>query len=367
MAVKWRSALLGLALSGIMMSGCTDESNKDYSFYLGTYTRGDSEGIYKVGLDESGVFKEITLQAKIYNPSYLAFSPDSTYVLAVEENTPPQSLLSSFAFDEEGLSRKSTSSTEGAHPCHIAVNEEGYVVTSNYSGGSIALHRLLANGKLSSPLDTLVFQGKGPSSRQEKAHAHSSHFWPDSKQVLTLDLGSDRLWLSEISNTKRLRLKDSIKVAAGSGPRHAAFHPNKPYFYVLNELTSRITQYKVEGGSLDYVASIPTLPADYEGPTNTTAEVKISPKGDFLYVSNRGHNSIAVFALEENGATRHLAWTPTEGDTPRNFSLTPDGAFLVVGNQDSSSLVCFKRDETTGLLEKTDSMDAPYPSYILFE
>ena len=359
----------GTALIALVMAvGCsTDQKQDSYPFYLGTYTRGDSEGIYKLNLTGEGQFADLKLQTEVFNPSFLAFSPDSTYLMAVEENSPPQSLLSSFAISEAGLERLSSSATLGAHPCHIAVNRAGYVVSSNYSGGSIVLHQIIENGQLTKPLDTLVFEGSGPTGRQEKAHAHSTHFWPDSKHLITLDLGSDRLWLTAITPDNTLQLQDSIVVAAGSGPRHAAFHPKKPYFYVLNELTSRITQYSIEEGRLNYVSSLPTLPADYDGSANTTAEVKISPDGRFLYVSNRGHNSIAVFSLDEQGKTKLVEWTPTRGDTPRNFSLTPDGKFLVVGNQDSGSLVCFKRDEETGLLEFTDQLEAPTPTYILFE
>ena len=361
---------IGLFSLALVLVNCKSETpeKKEYSFYLGTYTHGNSKGIYHGRLSAAGQFIGLELQAEVSNPSYLAFSTDSSLVLAVEENTPPQSVLTSFARKDSALLRVSSQETLGAHPCHIAVSPTGKVVCSNYSSGSIVLHQLKTDGRLSTPLDTLVFSGQGPSDRQERAHAHSSHFWPDEDHVLTLDLGSDRLWLSKITSANQWQLMDSVALAPGSGPRHAAFHPTKPWLYVLQELSSEIEQFILEGEDLRSHRKIGTLPADYEGATNTTAEIKISPDGKFLYISNRGHNSIAVFELDEGtGALHQLQWESTAGETPRNFSLTPDGKYLVVGNQNSNTLVCFRRNENTGMLSYTDTLEAPAPSYILFE
>ena len=361
---------IGLFSLALVLMNCKSETpvTKEYSYYLGTYTHGDSKGIYKGRLSSSGLFTGLELQAEVSNPSYLAFSADSSLVLAVEENTPPQSVLTSFTRKDSSLLRVSSEETLGAHPCHIAVSPVGKVVCSNYSGGSIVLHQLQSDGLLSPPLDTLVFSGQGPTDRQEMAHAHSSHFWPDEDHLLTLDLGSDRLWLSRINSDNTFRLSDSVVVAPGSGPRHAAFHPTKPWLYVLQELSSEIEQFVIDSDALEGNHKTGTLPAEYKGPVNTTAEIKISPDGKFLYISNRGHNSIAVFELDqETGALNPIQWESTAGETPRNFSLTPDGKYLVVGNQNSNSLVCFRRDEKTGMLSYTDTLEAPAPSYILFE
>ena len=361
---------IGLVSLLLFAMSCQKKEPKlsDYSFYLGTYTSGESEGIYRGKLSASGQFYPLALQAKISNPSFLAFSPDSSFVLAVEENRPPQSLLTTFKRDEESLEPLSSEETLGAHPCHIAVSSTGRVICSNYSSGSIVYHQLNVDGKLSAPLDTLSFVGNGPTDRQKRSHAHSSHFWPDENHILSLDLGSDRLWLSRIGSDRSIQLIDSIIVDPGSGPRHAAFHPTKPWFYVLQELSSEIEQFKVQENTLISLGKVGTLPDEFDGDSNTTAEIKISKDGKFIYVSNRGHNSIAVFAVDQNtGHLEALQWESTAGETPRNFSLTPDGKFLVVGNQNSNTLVSFRRDAETGLLTYTDTLDAPSPSFLLFE
>jgi len=356
----------------------TDSEGQSYRFYTGTYTRGSSTGIYAYEIDAEGGLKSLGQMAETPNPSFLARVNDST-ILSVNElavadslSQEPTASVSLFRESGDGLRLLVQRPTGGAFPCHLAVHPDGWVVASNYGGGSLTLFRLGGNDSLSMPLDTLVFEGRGRNRRQEAPHAHSAHFVGESLDLLALDLGSDAIWKTAVDPTDSTLVRPyAFKVRPGSGPRHATLHPNGRWFYVLQELSNQVSLIQLRQ-LMDTTRTIDptytsTLPNDYRG-ENTGAELKISGDGRFLYSSNRGHNSITAFRISPTrGTLEPLFWQSSGGQRPRNFNLTPDGRYLIAANEDSDRLVSFRRDGPEGTLESVDSLQAPVPVYILFD
>ena len=342
-----------------------------YSFYLGTYTDTESKGIYKLEMNESGHLKMIGLVAESENPSFLTFANNGKTLLAVNEVNTVNGMgtVESYMI-EDGLKLVSRKPSGGAHPCFVTANKDGFVLTANYSGGNIGLLKLGEDGKLSELLDKQQHSGSGTNSkRQEKPHAHSVWFQPGSDQIIAVDLGTNELWLSKInSSSKKFIIEENNRIAMvdGAGPRHLAFHPNGKYLYVINELDNTITTLMLSRDEqFKLVGNVSSLPEDFEG-NSFTADIHISLDGKFLYGSNRGHNSIAIFEILEHGKLNCIDHVSTRGDHPRNFSLSPDEKFLVVANQNTNNIVCFERDKTTGLLRFVDEIEAPKPVCVLF-
>ncbi len=349
------------------------EQTADMSFYLGTYTDGESRGIYQYALSPDGGLQKLGFVAEAENPSFLALSPDERYLLAVNEvsNTDQTGYVSSFRIGRDTLTFLDQKPTGGAHPCHIAVNPEGYVLVANYSGGNMGLLKIKNDGNLSDLLDVQQHEGSGSHPRQEAPHAHSGWFTQDDG-LISVDLGTNQLWFSEVdtqSEKFKPRTPLTLSMEPEAGPRHLTFHPNNPWLYVVNELNSSVSLLKKdpETGDRKIVQTISTLPQGYDS-DNTCADIHISVDGKFLYASNRGHNSIVIYSVD--GATGELVLLghePTRGETPRNFSISPDGRFLLVANQTTNTIVSFQRNPTTGLLNYTDQIDAPSPVCILFK
>jgi 6-phosphogluconolactonase len=355
--------------------GCGDSQKEEparTSFYLGTYTEGESRGIYRYFLSEDGSLRKGGLMAETENPSFLALSADGAYLLAVNEVSDARQTgyVSSFQTVKDTLLFLDRKPTGGAHPCHLAIHPEGYVVIANYSGGTMGLLKLREDGKLSELLDVQSHRGSGPHPRQDAPHAHSAWF-TRAGGIISVDLGTDQLWFSEVdTQSGQFRPQDppTFSMEPGSGPRHLALHPEKSWIYVVNELSSSVSLLKADpaSGEWNLAQTVGTLPGSFSG-ENTCADIRISPDGRFLYASNRGHNSIAIFAIDPaSGNLSALGHESTRGETPRNFSLSPDGGFLLVANQDSDNLVSFRRDPHTGLLTFQDEIGAPTPVCILF-
>ncbi|MCF6222208.1 MAG: lactonase family protein [Flavobacteriaceae bacterium] len=346
------------------------KTNENYSFYVGTYTKGDSEGIYKYALNKDGTLRKIGLAVKSKNPSFLALSHDKKYLVAVGEIDSHRGfgLVLSYLIDGDSLQLINKRSSGGANPCFISTNKQGFVLTANYSSGNVSLHRLNNSGELSNILDLQQHTGKGKTERQKSPHAHSSWFYND--DVISVDLGTDELWISKLNTTEQKLIPskpNKLSMQPGDGPRHLTFHPNNKWIYVVNELSCTVTlvQKNKDGKYVKY-KSISTLPKGYTDP-NTCADIHISPDGKFLYASNRGHNSIAIFKVDnKNGSLELIKNESSLGDGPRNFSLSPYGDFLIVANQKTNNIISFKRDKATGLLEFVDQIDAPSPVCILF-
>ncbi|MFK5973367.1 MAG: lactonase family protein [Flavobacteriaceae bacterium] len=344
----------------------------DFPFFVGTYTNSKSEGIYKYVLRKDGTLKSLGLAAKLDNPSFLAKSADNKFLVAVSEisNTDGIGFLKSYAIRGDSLQFINTKSSAGKHPCFVTINKMGYVVTANYSDGTVALLKMNATGELSDPLDLQQHTGKGTSQRQKGPHAHSAWFASNAIDLISVDLGTNELWFSQIDTlTNKLVPKNpsTLAMTAGAGPRHMTFHPNGKWAYVLNELSSTTTLLEKNAlGNYTIVSSISTLPTEYKDP-NSCADIHISTDGRFVYASNRGHNSIVIYKVKaEDGTLTLVGHEATRGRVPRNFSLSPDGNYLLVANQETNTIVSFRRNTKTGSLTFIDKIAAPTPVCILF-
>ncbi len=360
--------LIFIIASLILLSCNTKEPSKSYSFYLGTYTEGNSKGIYKGRLNTEGTLDSLQLVAVSDNPSFLSFAHDNKVLLAVNEiNVNGAGTLYSYFINEGQLKLVDTIQTGGAHPCHLKVSTKGDVLIANYTGGNIGMARVSKDGRLSGLLDVVQHKGHGQTERQTKPHAHSVWLTKDEQNAIAIDLGLDRLFFYSIKD-HQLVVKDSVIMEAGAGPRHLAFHPNQAILYVLNELNSTVTVLsKLNKESWKVIHSISALPKDFDG-KSYCADIHISPDGRFLYASNRGHNSLVIYRISDLGEElTPIHYEPVRGDWPRNFALTPDGEFLIVANQHSNNLVAFKRNKQTGLLTFLNEMKADMPVCVLFE
>jgi 6-phosphogluconolactonase len=262
----------------------------------------------------------------------------------------------------------------GAGPCHLTVDQTGkFVVVANYGGGSLAVFPILSDGSLGKA--TAFVQHKGASvnpQRQEGAHVHSVYMSPDNRFVISADLGLDEVFVYRFDpgkGTLAPNIPASATVASGAGPRHFAFTPNGKFGYVIDEMQSTITPFGYEAakGALDVLQPVSTLSPDFKG-DSTGAEVAVHPSGKFLYASNRGSDTIAVFSINpKKGTPTLLAEVPTLGKTPRSFTIDPTGAYLFVANQDSDNVVQFRINQTTGLLSPTGQvLQAPSPVCVTF-
>ncbi len=346
--------------------------NNNFSFFVGTYTNGGSDGIYKYLLKADGSLKIIGLAAKSNNPSFLAMSWDTKYILAISEapNDEKTGTIESYLISGDKLKRISQRITGGSSPCFVAINKNNYLLVANYNGGNVGLLKLDNNGNLSNLLDTQQHSGKGITSRQEGPHVHSAWFEPNNNRIITVDLGTNELWFSKINEKtqKLLPLEpQKLEMLPGAGPRHLSFHPNGKWVYVLNELDNTITKLQKNSyNNYNMVNSISCLPPYFTLP-NTAADIHISSDGRFLYASNRGHDSIAIFQIiEKDGCLTLLGHQLTHGGGPRNFKLSPNENFLVVANQEAQNIVSFYRDHNTGLLKYASHIEALSPVCILF-
>jgi 6-phosphogluconolactonase len=361
----------------LVLGGCetkkseTIAENNVYPFFVGTYTEGESQGIYKYILQNNGTINHVGMAAISDNPSFLAMSSDKRFLLAVNEiNQEGAGLVESFLITGDSLALKSRSSSGGAHPCYVSVNESGFVLTANYTGGNVGLLRLDQEGALSDILDVQQHTGRGTTDRQRSPHAHFASFGPSGNDIIAIDLGTNELWFSHLDTEQQKFLPSihsKIKMQPGAGPRHLAFHPNRKWVYVLNELDcTAVLLQKSDNETYQMGVPISTLPVGFSEP-NTCADIHISADGMFVYASNRGHNSIAIFDVNaDEGSLSLVGHQGTRGDGPRNFSLSPDDQYLLVANQHTNNIVSFKRNKTTGLLKYVDEVEAPTPVCILF-
>lgn len=346
------------------------------SFYVGTYTNiksvqeGGSQGIYQYSIDDNGILSKIGLATISENPSFLARTVDGKYVVAVNEidSNNGNGTIESYRIEGDILKKISSSSSGGAHPCHVSINKIGQVIVANYTGGNVGLLNISKNGTLSDLLDVQRHDGKGTHERQEAPHAHSSWFRPDGRGVISVDLGSNDLWFSEIENNKFIQEKEQkLSMEPEAGPRHIVFHPNGKYLFVLNELDNTIGLIHMqEDGSYSLGETYSMLPGGFTD-FSKGADIHLSKDGRFLYASNRGHNSIAIFSVnDKDGSLKMVDTEATKGNSPRNFQLAMNDKFLVVANQKSDNIVCFKRDSETGMLTYVSQIEVPAPVCLLF-
>ena len=326
--------------------------------YVGTYT----ESIYLVRMDRrSGELLQVGAVKAGANPSFLSMHPNGRVLYAVKE-LEPTGAVSAFAIERAtgALTRLNEQPSEGGAPCYVSVDRSGRAaLVANYAGGSVALLPIEANGALAPAASVVHHTGKGPNAeRQEAPHAHCILPDPSDRFALAADLGADRVFVYRLDlDGKSLRhIKEGDAVMRpGAGPRHLAFHPTLPLVFVANELDSTIATLRFDStrGALAPIDTRSTLPPGWTG-TNYPADIHVAANGRTLYVSNRGHNSIAVFSVAEaTGALALEQVVATEGDWPRNFSLDPSGRWLLVANQRSDSVVVFGRDQDNGRLTAT--------------
>lgn len=330
--------------------------------FLGTYTRtGTSQGIYAIRLDdETGALGPLHLATPAADPGWLTFSADHRFLFATHA-----SAAQAQAYAVDAAAGRLTPIPPAAPPipapapCHLAVDATGRVLlAANYGEGYVAAIPIHPGGALGTP-QVIRHQGRGPHpTRQDRAHVHSVTLSPDNRHVLVADLGLDRIFSYALDPAAaRLAPVDPpfVATAPGAGPRHCKFSADARRAYVINELDNTIVTYAYDTahGGLTPRQTVPTLPAGAT-PPNTTAEIRLHPNGRFVYGSNRGHDSIAVFAVD--AATGDLApveIVPSGGRTPRNFALSPNGRWLVCGHQDTDLLTVFRVDAATGRLSRT--------------
>lgn len=345
--------------------------------YVGTYTSGESVGIYTFKLEENGKLAQIRTQ-ELSNPSYLSISRNKEYLYAVIEGENFEGNhgggAAAFKIDKKSgeLRILNSKGTKGVAPCHLITDKnDKQLYVANYMEGTFTAFDISEDGSIGELKNVIEHEGKGQDvNRQEKAHVHYVNFSQDEKYLFVVDLGIDKIKIYSIDQEKRgIALAGEFAVKPGSGPRHLEFHPTNKYAYLINELSSNIAvlRYCDKGTILETIQYIATLPKGYSG-FNNCAAIHISRDGRFLYASNRGHNSIASFKIDEETGTLELnEIIPTEGEFPRDFEIDPSGRFLFAANQNSSTITAFEINNSTGgLVSLGHIISVPNPTCIKF-
>jgi len=369
--------LMAVFISGAAIGAAEPE---EYWMYVGTYTSGGSRGIYPFRFRAaSGEAFPAGDATRISNPSFLALHPNNRYLYSVSEVSSFQGkngAIAAFLIDGKtgALTFLNTVSSEGGDPCHLTIDKSGkWLAAANYRTGSISVFPVAEDGKLGRGVSAVQHSGSGKDmTRQEGPHTHSVHFSPDNRFLLASDLGLDKIMVYRFDSTRGALTPNNppfAKLAPGSGPRRLSFHPNGRFVYQVNELNSTLTVFAFDrdAGSLREIETVSTLPKDYSG-ANSAAEVAVHPDGSYLYASNRGQDSIAVFAIKDEGAHLELVeHVLTQGRTPRHFAQDPTGNFLIAANQHSGVILGFRIDRKTGKLVPTgNALRVINPACILF-
>lgn len=343
----------------------------EHRFFIGTYTRGDSisDGIYTaVFNDETGGISEPVLAAETDNPSFLAIHPNGRFLFAVNENNDyegrPTGAVSAFRIDADTgrLSLINQRATEGGAPCHCVVDPQGrFLLIANYTGGNAIVFPISEDGSLGAYSCLINHTGSGPDpSRQEGPHAHSINLSSDNRYAYVADLGIDRVMIYRFDPQEGLLVPGSPETAAvapGGGPRHFCIHPSGRFAYTNHELSAEVTMFHRDpaSGGLTARQTLSTLPADFSG-RKSTSECLLNAAGTHLYVSNRGHESIAVYSVSpDDGELTPVEIQNTGGEEPRNFNFDPSGKWLLAENQNSDTIITFAVDPKTGRLTQTDN------------
>ena len=383
MALRSRLAVCSLVVL-LSSAACALAADKESAkmdklwVYVGTYTDGKSKGIYRCELDlATGKLSEATLAAETKNPSFLAIHPSHRFLYAVGELSGPKGgAVSAFALDPKSGELKALNQkpSSGNGPCHLVVDRQGKcVLVANYGGGNVSVLHIEEDSRLGERTAFEQHAGKGTDpGRQEAPHAHSINLDAANRFAVVADLGLDQVFVYRFDADKGSLAKNDPPSAAlppKSGPRHFTFHPDGRHAYVINEMANTVTamKYGAEHGTLKPVQTVSTLPEGYKKSTST-AEVQVHPSGKFLYGSNRGHNSIAIFTIDEKSGELTPAGHQASGiKTPRNFGIDPTGKWLLVANQDGDSVLVFRIDPKTGALRATgDKVEVSKPVCVKF-
>lgn len=337
------------------------EKKKQVLAFIGSYADSANPGVYACRFDtETGSLELLDQAAGLQNPTFLAVDHDSLRLYTITEGTDAGGqrcgAAAAYAINPStgGLSLLNRELTVPATTCHITLDHTNQcILVSSYHGGMVGLSPLLEDGRLGATADIRQHKGSSLLPVQDRPRAHSAIVDRSNRFVVVSDLGLDRIFTYRLDvPARRLLPHREVQVTPGSGPRHFTFHPSLPYGYVIHELNATITvfSYDAEQGALSEIQTVSTLPDDYKG-ENACADIHISPDGKFLYGSNRGHDSIAVYAIDPlTGKLTLVEHASTLGGHPRNFAISPDGRFLLAANRDSNSIVTFTRDAQTGKL-----------------
>jgi 6-phosphogluconolactonase len=331
--------------------------------FVGSYNwNKNKKGIYVFKLDTvTGKLKKITTVKNVLNPSYLAVSPNGNYIYAcTDTKTPNAGSVSSFEFKPQNktLTFINSQKSGGENPVYLSVHKNGkWLVNANYAEGSVAVHSISEDGKISPIVQCFSYlEGSISKERQDRSHVHSSIFSPNYDFVFLPDLGADKIRCYQFDSLQNEPLQETsysfTPTTLGSGSRHFTFHPNGNYAYCIEELTGTVSAYKYANVKLDSIQRIAAHSDKFIDGFNS-GDIHISPDGRFLYASNRGEeNNIAIFSIENDGTLKTVAYQPTFGRTPRIFAIDSQGKFVIVANQSTGNVVVFKRDSVTGLLKK---------------
>jgi 6-phosphogluconolactonase len=341
------------------MSTLTFAQNSTYYLYIGTYTRKTSEGIYVYQLNSTtGDLTPVSISKDLTNPSFLSISSDLRFLYSLG-GTKGDS-VNAFRIEKSHqltlLNSQSLGGSSGA--CYLEVDKTGrWLIVGNYGSGSITVLPIQPNGMLAPVSQTIQHEGKSVDpERQQKPYVHSINIAPNNIDVFVPDLGTDKIMTYKLDHATGLLTLAPVPfatVAPGSGPRHFTFHPNGKFVYVINEMGATITGFNYKAGVLESFQTVKNLPDDYTG-RKWAADIHISPDGKFLYGSNRAHESLVIFSIDQiTGMLTLVGYQPVHGRTPRNFVIDPTGNFLLVANQDSDNITVFKRNLQTGTLTFT--------------
>ena len=332
--------------------------------YVGTYTRKSSEGIYVYRLDQdSGALQLVNTAKGLDNPSFLTLGPQGHYLYAVNELRQSAGRsgggVSAFSVDPQTgeLTFLNQQPSGGDGPCHVSVDKTRRLAfVANYAGGTACVLPIEADGRLGPATDVIDYEGGTDNPERLHAHTHSVTIDPTNRYAIIANLGLDKVmsYRIDFDHGKLIPNGDPcwVPLKKGAGPRHFRFHPSGDYGYVINELDSTLTAFAYDKtkGTLSEVQTLSTLPEDFKGESYCAA-VHISSSGKYLYGSNRGHDSIAIFAVDESaGRLTCIGYEPTQGKYPRSFAIDPTGNFLLVAHQNSDTIVSFRVDQQTGKL-----------------
>lgn len=344
--------------SSSQQSSRTNMINNDMYMLVGTYTSGDSKGIYVYKLDTVNGTSQYISMVEVENPSYLTFGNDQKFVYSVSEGDIAEtSAANAFSFDKKTgeLVLLNSQPTNGGAPCYISADSSGkHVVTANYVGGSVSVFDVNEDGSLTTPSQVIQAEGKGAHpKRQTQPHIHCTVYTPDGNYLLVSDLGTDRIHKFDVNPAGEYLTKgtpDAFQVKAGSGPRHIDFHPNGKFAYLINEIGGDVVAFEYADGILKEIQSIQADTLNAQG----SGDIHVSPDGRFVYASNRlKGDGIAIFSIDQqSGKLTKVGYQPT-GIHPRNFAITPNGKLLLAACRDSNSIEVFAIDPVNGLLHNT--------------
>ncbi len=378
----WYSALpirlLMTVLFLVVLSACSQISSQTsknisppVSMLVGTYTSNEgSQGVYTVDYDPNAyTFSPATLSAQISNPSFGVYDNVNQRFYSVGETNAGS--VTSYDWDHQlkQLHGINTLLSQGDNPCHIALSPgQNKLAVANYSSGNIAVYDIEALSGAIKPAPTIFqHQGQGPNKqRQEGPHAHWVSWRPDGRYLYAVNLGVDQVYMYAVDPTTGELTSEQVAITlpAGAGPRHMVFHPTQPFSYILNELTNTLTATKMQkNGQLTPLQSMNTLPDDFTGHSQA-GHIAISADGKYIYTSNRGHDSIAVFSVASDGKLARIQTISTQGQWPRFFMLLADGKSLLVANQESNNIVALAIGQDGKLSDTGNTLSISKPVYL---